>query len=480
MTIGDRLQENGTILWLRRDLRLKDHPAWHVALDQHGPVYPVFILDSLIESTYGAAPKWRLEQSLHSLDTTLKKNGSQLILRRGDPLTVLRALINETGALRVIWSRLYDSESMERDANVRLGLQNLGIHVQDVNSSLLFEPWTVATQTGSFYRVYTPFWKAVSSQDVSTPLEIPANLAPPEQWPKSEQLSDWKLSLSMNRGVDIVSRFAKIGEQSAYQRLDYFIETSIHRYKSDRDFPSKYATSGLSENLTYGEISPRVIWMEGVKATLTDGINNREALHFLKELVWREFAYHLIYHTPHIVNQNWRPEWDHFPWREDNEDAESWRRGVTGIEMVDAAMREMYVTGTMHNRTRMLVASFLTKHLMTGWKVGEAWFRECLIDWDIAANAMGWQWAAGSGPDAAPYFRIYNPELQAKKFDPDYHYRDRFLAEGRLIPHQDALSYFEAVPKSWNLSPDQPYPAPIIELGVGRVRAMEAYREYNK
>jgi len=480
MKIDGEIQKGGTILWLRRDLRLRDHPAWHIALNHQEPVYPVFIYDSLIETTYGAAPKWRLEQSLHSLDIALRQNGSRLILRRGHPLEVLQTLINETGSVRVIWSRLYDPESRIRDDKVYAALYDQGVEASNVNASLLFEPWTVATQSDSFYRVYTPFWKAVSGRDVTSPLDAPSDLFPPNVWPKSDLLSDWKLGLPMNRGAAIVSRFAKVGEHAASQRLDQFIETSIYRYKSERDFPSKFATSGLSENLAYGEISPHVIWQAGFQATLKDGKKNREALHFLKELVWREFAYHLIYHTPHIVDQNWRPSWDNFPWREDNEDAEAWRRGLTGVEMVDAAMREMYVTGTMHNRTRMLVASYLTKHLMTGWRVGEAWFRDCLIDWDIAANAMGWQWTAGSGPDAAPYFRIYNPEIQAKKFDPDHSYRDRFIAEGRLIPHQDALIYFEAIPQSWNLSPDQPYPSPIVDLRVGRQQALEAYQEFNK
>ncbi len=473
------VQRGGSILWFRRDLRLIDQPAWHTALEKSGPVWPVFILDPLIESTYGAAPKWRLGESLHSLAASLEKQNSRLLFRHGDALEVLYALILETGAKHVVWSRLYDLQSIERDEAVRVGLNAREVEVHQVNSSLLFEPWTVRTQTGGFYQVYTPFWRAVQHRQVSSPLSAPTDLSPPQDWPDSDLLSDWKLGAEMSRGAAVVSRFAKVGERAAYERLEYFTKNSIDRYKSERGYPGRKATSGLSENLTYGEISPRMIWDAGMHA-LEKTRNTKEAEHFLKEVIWREFAYHLLYHTPHIVHENWRPQWDHFPWREDNEDAEAWRRGMTGIEMVDAAMREMYVTGTMHNRTRMLAASFLTKHLMTGWKIGEQWFRDCLLDWDIAANAMGWQWTAGSGPDAAPYFRIYNPELQAKKFDADHSYRDRFIAEGRLLPHEDALSYFEAVPKSWNLSPDRPYPAPIIDLGAGRKRAMEAYNRYRQ
>lgn len=472
------IRQGGSILWLRRDLRLRDQPAWHAALAVPGPVWPVFILDPLIESTYGAAPKWRLGESLRSLAGSLKKRNSRLLLRRGNALEVLQELIRETGANRIIWSRLYDQQSMERDEAVRAGLAAQRVEVQDVNASLLFEPWTVRTQKGGYYRVYTPFWRAVQGREGPLfPLSIPDDLSPPQDWPRSDLLADWKLGASMHRGAAVVARFARVGEQAAHDRLEQFTETSIHRYKSDRNHPGRKATSGLSENLAYGEISPGTIWRAGINS-LHMAKNWEEAEHFLKELVWREFAYHLLYHTPHIVNANWRLEWEKFPWREDNDDAEVWRRGMTGIEMIDAAMREMYVTGTMHNRTRMLVASFLTKHLMTHWRVGEAWFRECLIDWDIAANAMGWQWAAGSGPDAAPYFRIYNPEIQAKKFDSDHSYRDRFIAEGRLDPHEDAKSYFEAVPKSWNLSPDQTYPDPMIDLGFGRERALAIYGRY--
>lgn len=468
----------GSILWLRRDLRLVDQPGWHVALEEPGPVWPLFILDPLIESTYGAAPKWRLGESLRSLDKSLRKHRSRLLLRRGDPSSVLSSLIEETGARRVVWSRLYDAQSRDRDASVQVALQARGGTVWEVNASLLFEPWTVTTQTGGFYKVYTPFWKSVQKRQISVPLTAPSDLRPPPWWPNSDELSDWNLDAGMKRGAVVVTQYARVGENLAKKRLERFLEHSIERYKSDRNYPARNATSGLSEHLAYGEISPRTIWYAG-----RDAINRvsdvGEGEHFLKELVWREFAYHLLYHTPHILYRNWREEWDNFPWRGDNEDAEAWRRGMTGIEMVDAAMREMYVTGTMHNRTRMLVASFLTKHLMTDWRVGEDWFRECLIDWDIAANAMGWQWTAGSGPDAAPYFRIYNPQIQAAKFDPDGNYRDRYIAEGRQTPHADALNYFSAVPKCWNLAPDRPYPSPIIDLGVGRNRAMQAYSTHH-
>lgn len=466
----------GTVLWLRRDLRLRDQPAWRAALEEDGPVWPVFILDSLIEETYGAAPKWRLGESLRSLASSLQKHKSRLVLRRGDPLKVLQSLIVETGARCVVWSTLYDPRSIDRDKKIRSGLSAQGIKVLEVNSSLLFEPCTVKTQQGQLYGVYTPFWNAVQHRDIGQPLGSPGDLSPPDNWPASDSLSDWRLGGEMGRGAAIVSRYAKVGEHAASERLDRFIVHSIGSYKSERDYLGLASTSKLSENLTYGEISPRRLWYAAENAM--EGKRNEEVSYFLREIAWREFAYHLLYHTPRIIDKNWRSDWDKFPWRDDNEDAEAWRRGMTGIEIVDAGMREMYTTGTMHNRARMLVSSYLTKHLMTGWWVGEAWFRECLIDWDIASNAMGWQWVAGSGPDAAAYFRVFNPELQAKKFDTDRRYRDRFLAEGRRPPHPDALNYFEAIPKSWALTPDQVYPRPIIDVSTGRQRALEAYRKY--
>ena len=464
-----------SIFWLRRDLRLSDHPGWAEALAGPGPVVPLFILDPVVEESYGAAPLWRLGESLRALAADLQERGSRLVLRRGRALDVLRDLAGETGARRVVWSRLYDPRSIDRDRKVKAELGEDGVEAVSVNASLLFEPWTVETGQGGPYKVYTPFWKAVRGRDPGTPLAAPGDLKAPDDWPESDRLEDWALGRAMDRGAEIVARHARVGEAAARGRLGAFIANSIGRYRDERDRPDRAATSGLSENLAHGEISARQVWASAREALDRAGGMGPET--FLKELVWREFAYHLIYHTPHIESRNWREDWDSFPWRRDNADAERWRRGMTGIEMVDAAMREMWVTGTMHNRARMLVASYLTKHLMTDWRVGADWFRECLIDWDPASNAMGWQWVAGSGPDAAPFFRIFNPDTQAGKFDPDGAYRDRFLAEGRARPGADALAFFEAVPRSWGLAPDQPYPDPVIGLAEGRSRALAAYKD---
>jgi deoxyribodipyrimidine photo-lyase len=266
--------------------------------------------------------------------------------------------------------------------------------------------------------------------------------------------------------------YQRVGEAAAADRLARFVKTRVAAYKDRRDFLAEDATSGLSENLTYGEISPAQVWHAG-RAAMLEGAAGAE--HFLKELIWREFAWHLMHHTPQIATANWRPEWDSFPWQGDTPDAEAWRQGRTGEPVVDAALRQLYVTGTMHNRARMIAASYLTKHLMTHWKVGLDWFADCLTDWDPAANAMGWQWVAGSGPDAAPYFRIFNPATQAEKFDPDQTYRRRYLAELSSNPPRPALDFFAAAPRSWHLDPKRPYPSPLIVLSAGRDRALGAY-----
>ncbi|MEM7614239.1 MAG: FAD-binding domain-containing protein, partial [Pseudomonadota bacterium] len=257
--------------------------------------------------------------------------------------------------------------------------------------------------------------------------------------------------------------------------LGAFIEDRVAEYSNDRDRLDRDGTSGLSENLALGEISPRQCWAAGMAAHARGSAG---AETFVKEVVWREFAYHLLFHTPQIAEKNWRPEWDGFPWRGESDAVDRWRRGRTGEPVIDAAMRQLYVTGTMHNRARMLVASYLTKHLMTHWRIGQQWFEDCLIDWDPASNAMGWQWAAGSGPDAAPFFRIFNPATQAEKFDPQGSYRSRYVAEGHSDPHEDALSFFEAAPKSWGMRANDPYPQPMVDLKAGREAALAAYKAH--
>lgn len=462
-----------TLLWLRRDLRLSDHPALCAAVARGGPVISVFILDPLTEGL-GAAPKWRLGLSLADLAQRLETMGSRLILRRGAALDVLRDLARDTGAGAVYWSRAYDPDSVARDTHVKAGLKADGLDVNSHLGHLLFEPWSVETKTGGFYKVYTPYWKALRDRAVPAPDPAPAHIPAPETWPQSDDLSDWGLGDAMNRGAEVCRPYQRVGEDAAIGRLGWFTGEAIAGYDTQRDLPAADGTSGLSENLALGEISPRRCWHAGLRA-MQDGKPGAET--WLKELVWREFAYHLAWHTPRIVRDNWRPEWDGFPWNTDEDDPQviAWKQGRTGIPFVDAAMREMYVTGKMHNRARMIVASYLTKHLLSHWRIGQKWFEDCLTDWDPASNAMGWQWAAGSGPDATPYFRVFNPETQVTKFDPDGTYLHRWIAEGQSQPSQTALSYFEAIPRSWKLRPDETYPDPVVGVKDGRARALDAY-----
>lgn len=467
------MSKSPILMWFRRDLRMADHAALTAAAETGRPVIPVFVHDEHVE-TLGAAPKMRLGLSVADLAQSLAAKGSRLVLRRGNALDILRKLIAETGADTVYWSRLFDPASKTRDTAVKAALKDDGVVVQSFAGHVLFEPWTVATKTGGFYKVFTPMWKSVRDNAVPNVLPVPGKIPSPDVWPVSDALDDWRMDAAMRRGAETLKAHCTVGEAAALGRLGNFIETRVGNYVVNRDLPAVDGTSGLSENLTYGEISPRTCWHAGWQA-LHSGKGDAEV--FLKELVWREFAYHLAFHTPRIVTDNWKEDWDAFSWNTD-ETAEviAWKQGRTGIRFVDAAMREMYVTGTMHNRGRMIVASYLTKHLLSHWKIGSDWFADCLIDWDPCSNAMGWQWSAGSGPDATPYFRVFNPVTQLDKFDKDRVYVKKWIAEGTKNPSATALSFYDMIPRSWEMTPQDSYPDPIVPADEGRKRALAAYQ----
>ncbi len=466
--------DSPVLVWFRRDLRLSDHEALTQAAATGRPVIPVFIHDGIVENL-GAAPKFRLGLGLDVFSRSLERIGSRLVFRRGPALDVLRGLITETGAGLVVWQRAYDPASMSRDRAVKSALEGVGVDVRVCRGHVLFEPSKVVTRSGEAYSVFTPFWKAVRDLDPGTPLARVNSLRPYEASLASDRIADWKMDLEMRRGRSVVARYAVVGEAAASDRLSNFVSDGIVDYAKYRNLPATGATSRLSVHLAIGEISPRTVWSI-FKADLNAG-GGVEA--FLRELVWREFAYHLLHHSPRMAKENWRSGWDAFPWNEDESRPEviAWKRGRTGVEFVDAAMRELMVTGYMHNRARMIVAGYLTKHIMTHWRVGLRWFEEHLIDWDPASNAMGWQWSAGSGPDAAPYFRILNPDRQLERFDPDRIYTRRWIAEGQSRPPQTALEYFETIPRSWDLAVDSLYPPPVVSMKDGRDRALKAYKD---
>ncbi|MCG7518551.1 deoxyribodipyrimidine photo-lyase [Ruegeria sp. Ofav3-42] len=460
------------IMWFRRDLRLSDHPALSAAIETGRPVIPVFFLDETVEAL-GAAPKWRLGLGLETFACSLEKVGSRLILRRGDALAVLQELIIQSGAKHVFWSRAYDPDAIVRDTKIKTALTEQGVSAKSFAGHLLFEPWSVATKSAQPFRVFTPMWRAVQNRDVPAPTIAPTHVQPPAQWPASDDLVDWHLGTQMKRGALVVARYVRPGEPAAFEALHQFLDR-ITPYADNRDRLDLDGTSNLSEYLSLGEIGPRSVWHAVQRAGMT-GVRGVEP--YLRQLVWREFAYHLLFHNPRLLSRNWKPEWDTFPWNTDANlpEVTAWRQARTGVLAVDAGLRQMYVTGRMHNRARMVVASYLTKHLMTHWKIGMDWFADCLTDWDPAANAMGWQWVAGSGPDASPFFRIFNPQTQRKKFDPQSDYVRQWIAEGQPDPPATALAYFDAVPRSWNLSPTDPYPQPVVEMATGRQRALAAY-----
>lgn len=443
-----------TLLWLRHDLRLGDHPALtHAAA--RGPVIPVFIRDAEVRGL-PAAPALRLEAALEALSSRLEGLGSRLILRSGDPVEVLRGLMAETGADLVVWTRRHEPAGRAMDQVIKEALP-----AKQFRGFLLAEPEEVQTRTGGDFKVFTPFWRALSARGIAPPLPTITPPAP-EAWPVSETLADWTLSAPMIRGRAVVSSYIQGGEEAALAQLDRFVQARLAGYADARDQLGQAACSGLSAALAWGEVSPRQVWWAA------SGQSGAEA--FQRQLAWRDFAWHLTWHSPHMLTENWREGWQAFPWNEDatRPEVQAWMQGRTGVEVIDAAMRELHVTGTMHNRARMLVASYLTKHLMTHWRIGADFFAEHLVDWDPANNAMGWQWVAGCGPDASPFFRIFNPETQAEKFDPDSAYRARWLSPDS--------GFFEVVPKRWNLSPDMPEATPAITLKQGRDRALSAYQ----
>lgn len=460
------------IHWFRRDLRLADNPAL-VAAAANGTVVPVFVLDPETEAL-GSASRWRLGLGLERLAESLEKAGSRLVLRRGRAEDVLPALVRETGATGLHWQRLPEPAWQARDQRVASVLAGTAVSVTQHAGHLLHEPADVATLGGGPYKVFTPFWNAIGPREVEEPLPAP-RLRSPRTWPASDERADWQLHRDMQRGAAVVARHVHVGEKAARRRLDGFIEARLAAYRSDRDRPDRPATSGLSENLTWGEISCRQVW------TIVRQHGGAGTDAFLRELAWREFAWHLMHHFPKLARKSWRAAWSDFPWRPDNGDAERWRRGMTGEPLVDAGMRELLVTGTMHNRVRMVVASYLTKHLLTDWRVGLAWFEDCLVDWDPASNALNWQWVAGSGPDAAPYFRIFNPAAQADRHDPDGTYRRHFVRGwGGARPTANADAFFDAAPRSWKLDRDAEPPEPVISLAEGRRRALAAYEDFRR
>jgi len=468
------------ILWFRKDLRLDDNLALAAAIGKGMPVIPVYIREPEAAATgpLGRAQSWWLHHSLISLSQSLLRLGSRLILRSGSARDVIAEIAADTGATEVLWNRRYAPPGIAVDAALKQSLGGIGISATSFAGQLLHEPSRVRTGSGGPYRVYTPFWRAIEgASEPPEPVSAPTFIAAPRIWPTSERLDDWRLAPSK---PDWAIEFADIwtpGEAGAHGKLDAFIANGIAGYKAERDYPALPHTSMLSPHLAMGEISPARVWHA------TRGISNRVAaedvIHFRKELVWREFSYHLLFHFPELAERNWNERFDAFPWRNDPEGLEKWKRGQTGYPIVDAGMRQLWRHGTMHNRVRMIVASFLIKDLMIDWREGERWFRNTLVDADPASNAASWQWVAGSGADASPFFRIFNPVTQGEKFDPDGAYVRRFVPELRNLDSAYIHRPFEApqaILERCGVRLGNEYPHPVVDHKMARERALAAYK----
>ena len=476
-----------TIVWFRRDLRLTDNPALAAAVDAGGAVVPLFILDEDSPGAWapGGASRWWLHESLAALRQALGEQGLELVLRRGVPAAILDDLARETGARAVHWNRCYEPYAIARDKAVKAGLADRGLEVRSFAASLLREPWTVITRSGGPYKVFTPFWKALRDQgDPDAPLPAPTH-AKPGAPARTDDLDAWGL---LPHGPDWAGGLRDTwspGEAGAQERLADFLERAVTAYPDDRNRPDRPGTSRLSPHLAWGEISPRQIWHR-VRDRLRaagDGAAERGCWSFLRELGWRDFSYHLLYHWPDFPERTWQPGFAAFPWRDDEAGYRAWCRGRTGYPAVDAAMRELWHSGWMHNRMRMVAASFLVKHLLIPWQRGEAWFWDTLADADLANNSASWQWVAGCGADAAPYFRIFNPVAQGETHDPDGAYVRRWVPELARLPGKYLNKPWEAPPeilRDSDVKLGETYPKPLVDHKMARDRALGAYAEIKK
>ena len=449
-----------TIVWFRHDLRLDDNPALAAAVAR-GPVVPVFIWAPEEEHPWepGAASRWWLHQSLEKLAAALVKAGAPLVIRRGPSLETLRTLAQECGASHVAWNRRYEPAVVARDTAIKRALTEDGLGAESFNGGLLFEPVRVATKEGKPYQVFTPFWRTLLTKDEpAEPTSAPKKITTVTRPPRGLAIESLDLLPTIDWAGTMRTMWSP-GEAGAAKRLDRFLEKALDGYSAGRDRPDREGTSSLSPHLHFGEISPRRVWhavREAVGGTPVAKLAVGGPECYLRELGWREFANHLLYHFPHTADAPLRSDYARFPWANDPIGLRAWQRGHTGVPIVDAGMRQLWGTGWMHNRVRMIVASFLVKDLRISWLEGARWFWDTLVDADLAANTLGWQWAAGCGADAAPYFRIFNPTSQQQKFDPD----------GAYV-------------RTW-VDRSSGYPEPIVDHADARKLALEALKTVSR
>ena len=470
------LAKNINVMWFRQDLRLADNPALTNALED-GKTLPIFILDNVNSKEHinGAASKWWLHHSLSKLNKSLK---NKLCFFIGNPIDILDEIHKQFEISNIFWSRCYEPWRIKRDKKIKKHFNDQNVNVNTFNGSLLWEPWNIAKKDGTPYKVFTPYYRkgCLNSDKPRMPLPAPnlSNLISIDN--HDLKIEDLELMPKHNWYSKMISLWSP-GEEGAHSKIEEFISNGLNNYKEGRNFPSNQNVSQLSPHLHFGEVSPNQVWYRAKTKEGKLGIK-KDLDHFLSELGWREFSFNLLYHFPFLPKENLQKKFDNFPWDNDKDKLKKWQKGLTGYPIVDAGMQELWQTGYMHNRLRMVVGSFLVKNLLLHWHHGERWFWDCLIDADLASNSAGWQWIAGSGADAAPYFRIFNPITQGQKFDPDGKYTRKYLPVLNDMPDKFLFNPWEApedVLRSAGVKLGENYPLPIVEIGSSRQKALEAF-----
>ena len=468
------MDSSPALVWFRNDLRVSDNPALSAAAASGAPVVALYILDDAAPGMWrrGAASRWWLHHALQSLSETLNQLGIQLVFRQGRAEFLVEDIATKIGATKIYWNRLYEPWAMERDSQIKIQLKQHNIEAHSFNATLLFEPSHLRNKQGDAFKVFTPFWRACMAAPAPvSPLPAPKKITTSSEV-DSEALSDWKLTPHRPNWAKDFSASWDVGEAAALNKLKLFLSKKIISYKIDRDFMASEGVSRLSPHLHFGEISPRQIWF--ITQNKTPDLSEA----FLREIGWREFCYHLLVANPHMPDQPLDRKFMRFAWREDRDGLEAWQKGQTGYPIIDAAMRELWVTGYMHNRARMVAASFLVKHLLIPWQEGARWFWDTLVDADLANNSGGWQWVSGCGADAAPYFRVFNPVIQGEKFDPEGAYVRKYAPELSKLPKRFIHRPWEApqdVLHAAEITLGKTYPYPIIDHVIARQRALKAY-----
>jgi len=473
------------LVWFRDDHRLSDNPALSAAAAAGSQVLCFYVLDEVSERIrpLGGAARWWLHGSLKALGEALERVGSRLLILRGSALPIVDKLVRETGACAIYWNRRYGATEIALDSMIKKSLTDRGIKAHSFNGRLLHEPWEIVNQAGKPFQVFTPYLRAVRTQTIKAPLPAPRSLQggiwPATLLDEAVSLPELSLEPSSPDWAGGLRREWQRGEQAAQDKLARFLEAGLKGYADDRDRPGRDGTSRLSPHLRFGEIGPRQVWHAVMAAVARQPDLEQDAEKFLSEIVWRDFTHQLLHEHPHLPEKPHSSRFEGFPWIEDRVAIRAWQKGLTGYPIVDAGMRQLWQTGWMHNRVRMIVASFLVKHLLTDWRQGERWFWDTLVDADAANNAFSWQWIAGSGPDSAPFHRIFNPVAQGEKFDPDGSYIRTHVPELSELPAAFIHKPWEApagMLREAGVGLGETYPRPIVPHGPARERALEAFR----